>query len=47
MTVGAMISTLCEKGLGIRGKEKMNGRKATFFELTEMGKKVAGDLGLA
>ena len=47
MTVGAMISTLCEKGLGVRGKEKMNGRKATFFELTEMGKKVAGDLGLA
>jgi hypothetical protein len=47
MTVGAMISTLCEKGLGVRGKEKMNGHKATFFPLTELGQKVAGELGLA
>lgn len=47
MTVGAMVSTLCEKGLGVRGKEKMNGHKATFFSLTELGQKVAGELGLA
>lgn len=46
MTVGAMISTLCEKGLGVRAKERMNGRKCTSFELTELGKKVAKELGL-
>lgn len=40
MTVGAMISTLCEKGLGIRGKQKVNGRKCTSFELTDLGMKV-------
>lgn len=40
MTVGAMISTLCEKGLGFRGKQKVNGRKCTSFELTDLGKKV-------
>lgn len=47
MTVGAMVSTLCEKGLGARGKDKVDGHKATFFSLTELGKKVAGELGLA
>lgn len=46
MTVGAMISTLCEKGLGSRGSEKRDGRKCTSFELTELGKKVAAGLGL-
>lgn len=46
MTVGAMISTLCEKGLGSRGSEKRNGRKCTSFKLTELGKKVAAGLGL-
>lgn len=46
MTVGAMISTLCEKGLGVRAKERINGRKCTSFELTELGKKVAKELGL-
>ena len=46
MTVGAMISTLCEKGLGIRAKEKVNNRTATYFELTQTGKKVAAELGL-
>lgn len=40
MTVGAMISTLCEKGLGFRGKQKVNGRKCTSFELTDLGMKV-------
>ncbi len=46
MTVGAMISTLCEKGLGSRCSEKRDGRKCTTFELTELGKKVAAGLGL-
>ena len=46
MTVGAMISTICEKGLGRRGVEKRDGRKCTSFELTELGKKVAAGLGL-
>jgi hypothetical protein len=46
MTVGAMISTLCEKGLGTRGKNRVNGHKCTSFALTELGKKVAKELGL-
>lgn len=47
MTVGAMISTLCEKGLGARTKEKVNNRTATSFKLTPTGKVVASKLGLA
>lgn len=48
MTVGAMISTLCEKGLGTRATERKGprGGKATSFGLTELGKKVAAELGL-
>lgn len=46
MTVGAMISTLCEKGLGVRSKEKINNRTATVFELTGLGKVIAAELGL-
>ena len=46
MTVGAMISTLCEKGLGSRGSERRDGRKCTSFELTAQGKAVAKSLGL-
>lgn len=46
MTVGAMISTLCEKGLGIRTKEHRNKKKYTSFKLTDIGKLVAADLGL-
>jgi hypothetical protein len=46
MTVGAMISTICEKGLGKRGKDRINGRKCTSFALSELGKMVAKDLGL-
>ena len=46
MTVGAMISTLCEKGLGTRCKQRVNGKKATSFELTESGKQAAAELGL-
>lgn len=46
MTTGAMISTICEKGLGIRTKDRVNGRKCTAFALTEKGKQVARTLGL-
>lgn len=46
MTVGAMISTICEKGLGSRGTDRRNGRKCTCFALTETGKVVAKKLGL-
>ena len=48
MTVGAMISTLCEKGLGTRTTDRKGprGGKATSFALTEMGMAVAIDLGL-
>lgn len=44
MTVGAMISTICEKGLGSRGVEKRTGRKCTSFKLTTKGKLVVGAL---
>lgn len=46
MTTGAMISTICEKGLANRAADRVNGRKATFMALTELGKKVAAELGL-
>lgn len=46
MTVGAMISTICEKGLASRETDRVNGRKATSLAFTELGKKVAADLGL-
>lgn len=45
MTVGAMISTLCEKQLGERCRQKVNGRMATSFKLTELGQKIAAELG--
>lgn len=46
MTVGAMISTLREKGIIVVGVEKMNGKKAKYFAFTDMGKQVAKELGL-
>lgn len=46
MTVGAMISTLREKDLLIVVVQRVNGRKAKFFELTDLGKEVAAELGL-
>lgn len=49
MTIGAMVSTLREKGLLLVGKDKRNHkeRKAAFFELSELGKKVVAKvLGL-
>lgn len=48
MTVGAMISTICEKGLGVRATDRKGprGGKYTSFALTDMGKQVAAELGL-
>ncbi len=53
MTVGAMISTLREKGLLVVGEEIFTnfvrggrGRKEKYVELTETGKKVAEALGI-
>lgn len=46
MTVGAMISTLCEKKLGARCRQKVDGRMATSFKLTELGQKMAAELGV-
>lgn len=46
MTVGAMISTLCEKKLGVRTTDRRDGKKCTSFALTELGKKVAEEVGL-
>lgn len=52
MTVGAMVSTLCEKGLGYRAVDSLTdmvtgrGRKATYFALTDLGKEIAKELGL-
>lgn len=51
MTVGAMISTLCEKGLGERSKEQREtdrGRtkKVTSFRLTQKGREVWEAMGL-
>ena len=46
MTVGAMISTLREKNLIYVGVDRINGKKAKYFGFTELGKKVATELGL-
>lgn len=40
MTVGAMISTLCEKSLGTRIKAKVGNRTMTLFGLTPSGKDI-------
>lgn len=46
MTVGAMISTLCEKGLAERAKERRDKRMVTSFSLTEDGRKIWKAIGL-
>lgn len=46
MTVGAMISTLREKGLVNVGKDLDRKGKPKFMVLTDLGKKVAKELGL-
>ena len=46
MTVGAMVSTLREKGVIQVGEDRINGRKCKFMSFTELGKMVALELGL-
>ena len=46
MTVGAMISTLREKSVIYVAVDKVNGKKAKFFGFTELGQKIAAELGL-
>lgn len=46
MTVGAMISTLREKNVIHVQEDRINGKKAKYFGFTELGGKVAKDLGL-
>lgn len=41
MSAGGVISTLRHKGILVTGHDKVNGRKAAFFELTDLGKTVA------
>lgn len=46
MTVGAMVSTLREKGLVNVGREKVNGKCAKSMALTGAGKAMAEEIGL-
>lgn len=50
MSVGAMLSTICEKGLGERHKERRDGgsrgKTVTVFRLTEKGEAVWEAMGL-
>ena len=46
MTVGAMISTLREKEVIYVAVDKVNGKKAKFFGFTQLGQKIAAELGL-
>lgn len=46
MALGAMVSTLREKHLISVGVQKVNGKKCKFFGFTELGKRVARELGL-
>ena len=45
MTIGAMISTLKEKGLVFVAIDKINGKKAKFFGFTELGQMILEELG--
>mgnify|MGYP002624165840 CR=1 FL=1 len=47
MTIGAMISTLCEKGLAVRTKIRVEKRKVTAFSFTPSGRDTVKELGLA
>ena len=46
MTVGAMISTLKEKGLVYVAQDRVNGKKCKFFGFTDLGNQIAKELGL-
>ena len=47
MAVGAMVSTLREKGVISVVQDKVNGKKAKWMAFTDLGKQVAKELGLA
>lgn len=46
MTVGAMISTLREKGVVVVGRDTSRRGKPKFMQFTDLGKQVAKELGL-
>lgn len=46
MTVGAMVSTLREKGVINVGESRVNNRKSKFLALTDLGKEVAKEIGI-
>ena len=46
MTVGAMLSTLKEKGVIVVGVERVNGHRSKYFCFTDLGKEIASELGL-
>ena len=46
MAVGAMVSTLREKGLIDVASDMVNGRRCKFMVFTELGKQVAKELGM-
>ena len=46
MTVGAMVSTICEKNLAFRAKEKRERKTCTYIEFNENGIAVLTAMGL-
>ena len=46
MAVGAMVSTLREKGIIIVRQDKVNGKRCKYMQFTELGMEVAKELGL-
>lgn len=46
MRVGAMVSTLREKGVLYTGISRVNGKNGKWLTLTDVGKKIAKQLGL-
>ncbi len=46
MSVGAMVSTLREKGVIYVDKQKVNGKWSKYFGFTEIGQKIVKELGL-
>lgn len=46
MSVGAMVSTLREKGLVNVGSDRVNGKRCKFMVFTDLGKQIAKELGL-
>lgn len=46
MAVGAMVSTLREKGILAVGEDRVNGKKCKCMAFTELGRAIAKELGL-